>query len=111
MTILIKTLRNYIDIINEMNADGSPDGFELMPKDEYDKVPKISHMDHASELLPGVATLQGNAYMYQGRPFTIKPGPHRADADMVKTTDGKTIWLNSETASDGFTPANVAYLK
>jgi hypothetical protein len=60
-------------------------------------------------MLPGIATLQGNAYMYQGRPFTIKQGPHRADADMVKTTDGKTIWINSEmTGSKTF---NVAYLK
>jgi hypothetical protein len=48
----MKTLRDYIDIINELNADGS-------------------------------------------------------DADMVKTTDGKTIWLNSEmTGSKTF---NVAY--
>ena len=56
-----------------------------------------------------MATRQGNVYMYQGRPFTIKPGPHRSDADMVKTDDGSTIWLNSEmTGSKTF---NVAYLK
>jgi hypothetical protein len=107
MTILIKTLRNYIDIINEANADGTPDGFQFTPKDEYDALPKVD--PHQGEMLPGVATLQGNAYMYQGRPFTIKPGPHRSDADMVKTTDGKTIWLNSEmTGSKTF---HVAYLK
>lgn len=101
----MKTLRDYIDIINELNADGSDDGFKMMPQSEYDKLPKVDA--HQSQMLPGVATLQGNAYMYQGRAFTIKPGPHRSDADMVKTTDGKTIWLNSEmTGSKTF---NVAY--
>jgi hypothetical protein len=101
----MKTLRDYIDIINELNADGSSDGMTLMPQSEYDKLPKVDA--HQSQMLPGVATLQGNAYMYQGRPFTIKPGSHRADADMVKTADGKTIWLNSEmTGSKTF---NVAY--
>ena len=96
------------EFINELRADGTSD-MEMMPKDEYDKLPKISHMDHVSELLPGIATRQGNVYMYQGRPFTIKPGPHRSDADMVKTDDGSTIWLNSEmTGSKTF---NVAYLK
>ena len=104
---VMKTIREYIDIINEINADGSDDGFRLMSKDEYDALPQVD--PHQGEMLPGVATLQGNAYMYQGRPFTIKPGPHRSDADMVKTTDGKTIWLNSEmTGSKTF---NVAYLQ
>jgi len=102
----MKTIRDYIDIINEMNADGSPDGFEFMPQDEYDALPKVE--PHQGEMLPGIATLQGNAYMYQGRPFTIKPGPHRADADMVKTADGKTIWLNSESGT-GSKTFNVAY--
>ena len=107
MTILIKTLRNYIDIINEANADGTSDGFEFLPDDEYDALPKVDA--HQSQMLPGVATLQGNVYLYQDRPFTIKQGPHRSDADMVKTTDGETIWLNSEmTGSKTF---NVAYLK
>ena len=107
MTILIKTLRDYIDIINEANAEGRYSmGLELLPKDEYDALPTVD--PHVPVMLPGVATLKGNAYMYQGRPFTIKQGPHRADADMVKTTDGKTIWLNSEmTGSKTF---NVAYL-
>jgi hypothetical protein len=96
------------EFINELRADGTSD-MEMMPKDEYDKLPKISHMDHASELLPGIATRQGNVYMYQGRPFTIKPGPHRSDADMVKTDDGKTIWLNSEMV--GSKTFHVAYLQ
>ena len=100
----MKTIRDYIDLINEAEHKM---GLILEPKDEYDKIPTVD--PHVSELLPGIATRQGNVYMYQGRPFTIKPGPHRSDADMVKTDDGSTIWLNSEmTGSKTF---NVAYLK
>ena len=100
----MKTIRDYIDLINEAEHQM---GLILEPKDEYDKFPTVD--PHVSELLPGIATRQGNVYMYQGRPFTIKPGPHRSDADMVKTDDGSTIWLNSETT--GNKTFNVAYLK
>ena len=103
----MKTIRDYINIITEMNADGSDDSFNFMSPSDYDKLPKVDA--HTPEMLPGIATRQGNTYIYQGRPFTIKPGSHRSDADMVKTDDGSTIWLNSETT--GNKTFNVAYLK
>ena len=56
---VMKTIREYIDIINEMNADGTPDGFQLMPKDEYDALPQVEPQPYyESHMQPILISLQ-----------------------------------------------------